>query len=47
MLSGAHLEERNNGKLEAVRLPISAGLPPGGRAVIFTPLSSIYCTRPC
>ena len=33
--------QRNTGRLEAVRLPISAGLPPGGQAVALTPLSSM------
>ena len=34
--------QRNNGRLEVVRLSISAGLPPGGRAAALTPLSSMY-----
>ena len=29
--------KRNNGRLETVRLPISAGLPPGGRTALLTP----------
>ena len=30
--------QRNNGRFEAVKLPVSAGLPPGGRAAALTPL---------
>ena len=39
--------QRNNGRLEAIRLPVSARLPSGGRAATLTPLSSMYSTRPC
>ena len=35
--SGAWLHKMNNGRLEAVRLPALAGLPPSGRAALLTP----------
>ena len=39
--------QRNNGRFEAVSLPVSAGLPPGGPAATLTPLQPMYGTRPC
>ena len=39
--------KRNNGRLEALRLPVLAELPPGGRAATLTPLYPMYGTRPC
>ena len=36
--------KRNNGRFEAVRLPVSAGLTPGRRAATSTPLFPIVLT---
>ena len=33
----AWLHKRNNDRLEAIRLPVLAGLPLGGRATLMTP----------
>ena len=37
--------KRNNGRLEAVRLPVLAGLPPGGRAALLTPFDKLWYIR--
>ena len=42
--------KRNNGRLEAVRLPVSTGLPPGGWAALLTPFDKLgssgsHCTK--
>ena len=37
--------KRNNGTLEAARLPTSAGLPPGGRAEFLTPFDKLRLIR--
>ena len=37
--------KKNNGRLEVVRLPISAGLPPGGRAALLTLFNKLRLIR--
>ena len=37
----------NNGRLEAVRLLVSTGLPSDRQAALLNPIAPMYSTRPC